>query len=73
MFTFVLCSVTPCIEEGEVSNVRIAADAAERRPPDHQSCDHCGSLARPVPILDSRQGKNFQLLRCLGCGKMWLE
>ena len=24
----------------------------------------------PMPILDSRQGKNFQLLRCLGCGKM---
>ena len=56
-----------------MSDVLNAADAAERRRPDHHNCDHCGSMARPMPILDSRQGKNFQLLRCLGCGKMWLE
>ena len=54
-----------------MSDVLNAADAAERRLPDH--CDHCGSMARPMPILDSRQGKNFRLLRCLGCGKIWLE
>jgi flavoprotein len=54
-----------------MSEVLNAADAAERRPPDHHNCDHCGGMVRPMPILDSRKGKNFRLFRCLGCGKIW--
>lgn len=56
-----------------MSDLLNAADAAERRRPNPHDCDRCGSMARPMPILDSRQSRNFQLLRCIGCGKMWLE
>ena len=64
-------SVTP-FREGGMSNVLDAANAAELRSPDH--CRHCGSMVRPMPILDSLQGKSFQMLRCVNCEKVsWRE
>lgn len=62
------------LEEGAVSNVRDASDAGRCQPPQHPTCNHCGGIARPVVILDSRQGKSFRLLRCLSCEKTdWAE
>lgn len=51
-------------------NVLEAGDAGERRPIDHTTCNDCGGVARPLPILDSREGKNYRLFRCLGCEKV---
>ena len=52
-----------------MSDVLNAADAAERRRPDHHDCDRCGSLARPMPILDSRQGKTSNCSAALVAGR----
>jgi hypothetical protein len=57
-----------------VKDVRDAGDAGRSHPPHHPTCSHCGGIARQVVILDSRQGKNFRLLRCLRCEKTdWTE
>ena len=73
MFAFELNGGNARIEEGTMSDVP-ARDPVERRPPDLPTCNHCGALARPMPILDSRQGKNFRLLRCLSCEKVsWTD
>ena len=57
-----------------MSEATVTADATARRPLSQHTCNHCGSVARPMPILDSRQGKNFRLFRCLGCEKVsWSE
>ena len=38
------------------------------------ACRYCGSVVRPMPILDSLQGKNVQMLRCASCEKVsWAE
>jgi len=38
------------------------------------SCKHCGGVAAPQSILDTRQGKSFRLLRCVRCEKTdWME
>jgi len=50
------------------------SEAGRRLPPHHHTCNYCGGTARPVAILDSRQGKNVRLLRCLSCEKTsWPE
>jgi len=57
-----------------VSDVSSTRDAGRYKPPHHPTCNHCGGIARPVAILDSRQGKSFRLLRCLRCEKAsWIE
>lgn len=50
-------------------------NAGPRRSPDaKRPCNHCGGTARPLALLDSRQGKNFRLMRCSDCNKMsWTE
>lgn len=51
-----------------------AGEAGQRLPPPPIKCEHCGAAAIPMTILDSRQGKNFRLIRCLGCDKLsWKE
>jgi hypothetical protein len=73
MFTFELNGGNAPIEDGTMSDVP-AGGAEKRRPPDLPTCNHCGGLARPMPILDTRQGKIFRLLRCLSCEKVcWTE
>jgi hypothetical protein len=55
-----------------MSDASSTPDTGQYQP--HPTCNHCGGIARPVAILDSRQGKNFRLLRCLRCEKVsWTE
>ena len=57
-----------------MSDLAGVGDARQRQLPQHNTCNHCGGIARPVAILDSRQGKNFRLLRCLSCEQTsWAE
>jgi hypothetical protein len=57
-----------------MSNASSTPVAGQHQPPHHPICNHCGGVARPVAILDSSQGKNFRLLRCLRCEKAtWTE
>ncbi|WFU15872.1 hypothetical protein [Bradyrhizobium sp. CB3481] len=50
------------------------SEAGRHQPPHHHTCNHCGGTARPIEILDSRQGKNVRFLRCLSCEKTsWIE
>jgi hypothetical protein len=57
-----------------VSDLFRASGAVRDQPPQHHTCNHCGGTARPVVILDSRQGKDVHLLRCLKCEKTsWIE
>ena len=49
-------------------------DAEQRRPPPQHPCKQCGGITAPQALLDSRQGKNYRLVRCLGCEKLdWAE
>lgn len=57
-----------------MSDLLRASGIVRGQPPQHQTCNHCGGTAQPVAILDSRQGKNVRLLRCLDCEKTsWIE
>lgn len=58
-----------------VRNELNAGEAGQRRPPPPITCEHCGAVGNPpMTILDSREGKNFRLIRCLGCDKLsWIE
>ena len=57
-----------------MGNVQDAANAAALPTLDHHACRYCGSVVRPMPILDSLQGKNVQMLRCPSCEKVsWAE
>ena len=57
-----------------MSDLLRESEAGRRQPLHHHTCHHCGATARPVEILDSRQGKNVRLLRCLSCEKTsWTE
>ena len=43
-------------------------------PPNVQFCKHCGAIAAPLRLLDTRNGKSYRLLRCVSCEKMsWTE
>ena len=41
-----------------------------RRPPPFIKCTRCGGIAVPQSLLDSRDGKKYRLLRCIGCEKL---
>ncbi|MCA1400039.1 hypothetical protein [Bradyrhizobium sp. BRP56] len=46
----------------------------QKRPPDFCVCTHCGGITWAMSILDSRQGKNYRLRRCVNCEKLsWAE
>jgi hypothetical protein len=57
-----------------VSDRPNTGDVGQRSPTPHSSCKHCGGMATRMEVLDSRQGKNYSLLRCLSCEKLsWTE
>jgi len=48
--------------------------ARQGSPEARHRCKHCGGIAARLSILDSREGKNFRLVRCLHCNKAdWTE
>jgi hypothetical protein len=51
------------------------SETAERRAaPKHGACDRCGGINLPMTVLDTRNGKNFRLIRCVSCETIsWLE
>ena len=59
------------MQEGTVVSDKLnPGEAGQRRPPPPIKCEHCGAVAIPMTILDIREGKNFRLIRCLGCDKL---
>jgi hypothetical protein len=52
-----------------------AGDGGQRGPlPQFSTCRYCGGFTRRLSLLDSREGKNYRLLRCLSCEKVgWTE
>jgi len=39
-----------------------------------QACSACGQIATPLPVLDTRSGKNYRLFRCDPCQSLtWFE
>jgi hypothetical protein len=58
-----------------VSDLLGASDSGQKPPsPNFHHCKQCGALTVPMPILDSRHGKTYRLLRCVSCEKMsWNE
>ena len=39
-----------------------------------QACSKCGKIAMAMPVLDTRNGKNYRLFRCEPCQSLtWFE
>jgi hypothetical protein len=61
------------VKTGFASVATDAGEAEQSRPPHHRR-KHGGGTAMPEALLDSRKGKNYRLVRCLGCEKLsWSE
>jgi hypothetical protein len=58
-----------------MSDDGLAANNAKQPPaPKPYSCTHCGGMGWPMPVLDTRQGRAFRLIRCFTCQKLdWSE
>jgi hypothetical protein len=54
----------------------LGANEGGQRGPSSQfpTCKHCGGFTRSMSLLDPREGKRFQLVRCTNCEKLdWRE
>jgi hypothetical protein len=51
-------------------------EAGQQRQPvqQQQACSTCGHIATAMPVLDTREGKNYRLFRCEPCQSLtWFE
>ncbi len=57
-----------------MSDVLGAGGGGRKPSPAMQTCEHCGGFVAPMNVLDTRQDKNYRLLRCISCEKLsWSE